>query len=115
MASEANCPFDSGSVLLHVDLSRESRHAAFRRLISHLSDHLTTEDVAKFTFIQFIPKKGVTALDALDYLIRKGEFSPENLEPLVDLLKDVSRSDLVTELVDAYKESHLIRDLGGEY
>ena len=84
---------------------RESRQAAFRRLISDISEYLSPEEVTKFSFIQSIPERNVSALNALDYLMRKGEFSHDNLEPLVALLKDIKRHDLVTSLVDGYKEN----------
>ena len=84
---------------------RESRQSAFRKLISDISEHLSPEEVAKFSFIQSIPERNVSALTALEYLMRKGEFSHDNPEPLAALLKDIKRHDLVTSLVDSYKET----------
>ena len=86
---------------------RDNRHAAFRKLITDISEHLRPEDVTKCTFIRGLPKdRSLSALDTLSYLMQVGTFSHKNVEPLVDLLKDVKRHDLVHDLVGPYRAEH---------
>ena len=85
----------------------ERRQSAFRKLITKLSEHLQPEDVKKCAFIRTLPKdRTPTALGTLEYLMQVGEFSYTNVEPLIDLLKDVDRHDLVSDLVEPYKNEH---------
>ena len=89
------------------DGERDNRYAAFRKLISDIAEHLQPEDVTKCAFIRGIPKdRSHTALDMLTYLVQVGAFSHENVGPLVDLLKDLKRHDLIHDLVTPYKAEH---------
>lgn len=86
---------------------RDGHLEAFRKLISDVSEHLLPEEVKKCSFLRGLPQDGTqTALDTLSYLIKIGKFSHSNVEPLVSLLKDVNRHDLVSTLVEPYKEEH---------
>ena len=86
---------------------RDNRHAAFRKLITDISEHLRPDDVTKCTFIRGLPKdRSLSALDTLSYLMQVGAFSHENVEPLVNLLKDVKRHDLIHDLVSPYRAEH---------
>ena len=86
---------------------RESRQSTFRKLISEVSEHLRPDEVAKCSFIHRLPPdKNLSALETLSYLMQTGAFSHSNVDPLVKLLKDVKRHDLVTELVDPYRDLH---------
>lgn len=79
----------------------------FRKLISDLSEHLRPEEVERCSFLRGLPPdRTQTALDTLSYLMKIGEFSHTNVEPLVSLLKDVKRHDLVNTLVEPYKKEH---------
>ena len=81
----------------------ERRKSVFRKLITSVSEHLQPEEVAKCSFICNLPKdRSSSALHTLEYLMQAGEFSHCNVEPLVKLLKDINRHDLVNELVEPY-------------
>ena len=85
----------------------EKRQASFRRLITGISSHLQLEDVINCTFLHNLPRdRIVTPLDALELLIKKGRFSHSNVDPLVQLLQDINRCDLVTDLVDTYRNDY---------
>lgn len=86
---------------------RDGHLEAFRKLISDLSEHLRPEEVGRCSFLRVLPPdRTQTALDTLSYLMKIGEFSHNNVEPLVNLLKDVKRHDLVNTLVEPYKKEH---------
>ena len=87
--------------------STEGRQPAFRKLLSDISAHLRPEEVSRIVFIHKLPaERTPMALDTLRYLMEIGAFSHANVNPLVDLLKNVNRHDLVSDLVDPYTEEH---------
>ena len=84
-------------------LSTGRRKAAFRKLITEISEHLLAGEVTKCSFIHNLPKeRSSSALDTLEYLLQNGAFSHSNVEPLVKLLKDINRHDLVNEQVESF-------------
>lgn len=86
---------------------RDRRQAAFRKLISDVSEHLRPEEVQKCSFLRRLPAdRALSALDTLSYLLQAGEFSHANVEPLASLLKDVKRHDLVTSHVEPYRDEY---------
>ena len=85
---------------------KDSRLPAFRKLVSDISEHLSQDEVAKFSFIQHVPDKNASALAAFNYLLRKGVFSHNNVEPLATILKNIDRHDLLTQLVEPYKDNY---------
>ena len=78
----------------------------FRKLLVDLSEQLCQQDLLSICFLCSIPHRTQTSLDIFNYLIDRGEFSHTNVEPLVNLLKDVKRHDLVHNLVEPYKKEH---------
>ena len=87
--------------------SLDERQAEFRKLLAALSEHLQPDDIRKCSFIHHLPDgHNRAALDTLEYLMKKGAFSHSSVEPLVALLKDISRCDLVTDLVEPYREKY---------
>ena len=88
-------------------LCSERRQAAFRKLLSRISQHLGEDDVKKCAFIQSIPKdRRTSALGILEYLMQSGAFSHANTEPLIQLLKDIDRHELVSDLVEPYMKEY---------
>ena len=86
----------------------ERRQAAFRKLLTTLSEHLQPEEVGKCSFLWKVPReRSSTALETLEYLLQVGAFSHSNVEPLVKLLKDIGRHDLVNEQVESYRQECL--------
>lgn len=95
----------SGSAFQSMGLER--RQPAFRRLITTISEQLQPEEVAKCAFIGKVPReRSSTALDTLVYLLQVGTFSHSNVEPLIKLLQDISRHDLVNDQVDSFLKEH---------
>ena len=95
----------------HHSLSSEGRHAVFRKLISDLSQHLQPDEVTRCSFLHNLPKDRTTsALEALEYLMRSGTFSHNNVDPLVELLKDINRHDLVNSFVEPYLNENTNED-----
>ena len=94
--------------LAHSQSSEKLEHqTAFRKLLSNLSEHLRPEDVSKIVFYRNLPEDRTSkALDTLRYLMETGAFSHANVKPLIDLLKNINRHDLVSDHVDPYMEEH---------
>ena len=80
------------------------RQSVFRKLITEISEHLLPGEVTKCSFIHNLPKeRSSSALDTLESLMQGGTFSHSNVEPLVKLLKDINRHDLVNEQVESFR------------
>ena len=89
----------------------EERQTEFRKLLSALAEQLQPEDIRKCSFLKSLPNgRTATALETLDYLMKKGTFSHSNVDPLVQLLQDINRCDLVTDLVDPYRNDYPAMD-----
>ena len=73
----------------------------FRKLITVISEHFTNEELLRIAFIYNIPSS--TPLGTMEYLTEMRMFSEFNMEPLVKLLKDINRYDLI-EKVKAFQE-----------
>ena len=83
----------------------------YRRLVASIASHLSAEEVERITFIRDSgdgcrsddgePK---TALHMLAALERRGEFSVQNIDGLIEIVKDVNRHDLV-QLAETYKRT----------
>ena len=81
------------------------RNCAYKKLIADLAQHLGKEDVKVIGFNCSLPDslKQSSALDVLVYLGKHAKFSPTNLQPLAELLKDAYRNDLVNDYVEGYR------------
>ena len=81
------------------------RHSAYKKLLADLAQHLGKEDVKQIVFNWSLPEsmKQSSALDVLDYLDKHAKFSPSNIQPLAELLRDAYRNDLVNDYVDRYR------------
>lgn len=79
------------------------KHDAYKTLISHIADRLSSADLRSvFWYIDASPKlRTGSALDVLEYLEMAGHFSERNVEHLSHLLKEIKRIDLMNE-VDSY-------------
>ena len=98
----------------------ENRHSAYKKLVAELSEHLVPEDLKQIIFLRSLPEslKKSAALDVLDYMDKRGDFSPTNIQSLTEVLKDVRRNDLVNEYVEEYQRKfgkhklarYLVRD-----
>ena len=102
------------------DRGADERRQEYRQLIHDLSKKLSHENVQSISFLRrssvdccgsaagHYPVAACTAIAAqppppnhglqlLEHLWHKGEFSETNLEPLVQLLRDIDRHDLADE------------------
>ena len=93
-------------------LCTERRQAAFRKLITTISEHLLPNEVQKCAFMRQVPReRSATALETLEYLLQNGAFSHSNVEPLVDLLRDIKRHDL-NELIESFLQEYSPPNVG---
>ena len=104
---DANCPLaamESCPGSAFQPLSGGRRQWAFRKLITEISEHLLPGEVLKCSFIHNLPKteRSSSALHTLESLMQGGMFSHSNVDPLVKLLKDINRHDLVNEQVETF-------------
>ena len=75
----------------------------FRKLLCDISEKLDENELEKFKYINEITGENVrSGLDVLKALEKQGIFSPQNTEPLAELLQDINRKDLADD-VRAYK------------
>ena len=82
----------------------ERRQTEFRKLVTAISEHLLPKEVARCCFVRMLPsEKFGTALLVLEHLMRSGQISHWQVEPLAELLRDISRHDLVNELVEPFR------------
>ena len=73
--------------------SWQSRSEDFRKLLCNVSDKLVENDIHQIEYLRDLaPEKN--KLQLLIALEKRGEFSPDHTEPLVNLLKEVNRHDL---------------------
>lgn len=85
------------------DVHKQNRKQEFRKLITTISECLTPDDLAACCFLQELPKdRTFTALEALDCLMQRDFFSHSNVKPLIGLMRDIKRKDLVS-LVNSYE------------
>lgn len=81
----------------------EFHQASFRKLLTVLAEHMEQEEVVKCCFIYQVPReRSSSALAALEYLLAVGVLSHSNIEPLVELLKDINRHDLISDRVEPF-------------
>lgn len=84
--------------------SRHTRRSEFRKLICRISESLTKPNHDQIKYMRKLSsEKAGSNLDILEELEKRGEFSPYNTGPLVELLEDINRHDLSEEVRDAYQ------------
>ena len=95
----------------------------YRRLVASVASQLSIEEVERITFIRFDklrkacvcnrPTTGLeneekaSSLHILAALERQGEFSFNNIDGLVEIVKDVNRHDLMG-LIESYKKTRVM-------
>ena len=84
------------------------RHSAYKDLISHIAESLTSLDVRNILWHYDLPDKMKedSALDVLVYLHRRQNslFNECNVGPLEELLNKINQLDLVASKVKPYEE-----------
>ena len=82
----------------------------FRTMLKKAADQLTPEDVQSLVYIHSVVGKGgreekerPTALDVFRQLEVRGTFSADSLEPLEELLGDISRHDVANSVVREFR------------
>ena len=75
----------------------------FRKLITAISERFSKEDLLKTAFLYNVPRSFLST--PLKYLTEIGIFSELNIEPLVKLLKDISRYDLIEKIIAFQEQS----------
>lgn len=91
----------------HVDVL-SSRNVQFRYMLKRVSDLLALEEVESIVYIHSLRGRRESgekenALGALRQLEERGLFSDDNVEPLVELLDSISRSDIANSCVKEYQ------------
>ena len=98
---------EKASLQVHKDQWNRRLEFEFRKLIVlRIAQHLRKDDVEKISFIFNVPtrmRESNSAVDVLYYLMQEEMFSCLNMEPLIKLLKDISRHDL-SEEVESFKD-----------
>ena len=86
-------------------MGEDRRKRAFRSLVSDIAQHLDNNNVKDINWQEGVPAslQDRPALDVLQYLHRRGVYNEHEVRPLVQLLKDIHREDLIG-LVDAFRE-----------
>lgn len=79
---------------------------AFRTLLTHISELFTPDNARSLAYINGLPDNSPhNPLDVLMELEKRGVFSHENVDPLISLLTDLHRVDIINTCgVREYKE-----------
>ena len=93
-------------------MSNNQKAIEYRRFVASFARHLSVEEVKDISYIRLKDVESIfkyttnppsaTGLDLLARLERLGTFSQENLDGLLEIAKDINRSDL-EEKVKTYK------------
>lgn len=98
-------------VTVTVTAESNSQFLAFRRFIYNLSKKLSTDEVQAIVYIHFYDQKDLyqsaTALEIFCKLESKGIITSSNPDKLVELMKDLRRNDLVSEVSHFLKKKKL--------
>ena len=101
---------------------RSRLHAIeYRRLITSIAAHLSAEEVERIAFIRLSDvdaspctvEEKTSALHTLAALERQGEFSLQNIDGLMGIVKDVNRHDLI-QLIENYKKARALTKKSGK-
>lgn len=83
----------------------------YRRLVASVASQLSSEEVERIVFVRSfesdLSAKSTSALNLLAALECKGEFSLQNVDGLLEIVKDVNRYDLM-EQIESYKKSRAL-------
>lgn len=82
------------------------RTIEYRRLVASVASQLSAEEVERIMFVRFSLTEDITssALHLLAALECKGEFSFQNIDGLLEIVKDVNRHDLMDQ-IESYKKN----------
>lgn len=102
----------------------------YRRLVASVASQLSIEEVERITFIRFDKlrkacvcnrpasevdsEEKASSLHILAALERQGEFSFNNIDGLVEIVKDVNRHDLMGQ-IESYKKTRVIAKRPGKF
>jgi hypothetical protein len=93
---------------MEVTAESNSQFVAFRRFLYSLSKQLSTEDARAIVYIYFFEQKdslsSASPLDILCKLESNGIATSSNPDKLLELMKDLKRQDLVSEVKDFIKK-----------
>ena len=68
-------------------------------MLTHISEHLTQDNAQRLAYINGLPSPSNSThhkqLDVLTELEKRGVFSHKNIDPLIDLLTDLHRADII--------------------
>ena len=87
---------------------RRNRSDDFRKLLCFISDRLEGNDIQQILYLrQLATTEGTrSGLDVLKSLEKRGEFSPNVTQPLVQLLKEVNRHDIAYHVKNVYQATY---------
>lgn len=93
---------------MSVTAESQSQYRAYRRLIYSLSKQLSQDEAQAVVYIHFFDQKdalmSASTLDVLCKLESTGTATASNPEKLMELMKDLKRNDLVSEVKDYMKK-----------
>ena len=107
MATSSECDLTttaaSKGASSHITPDRRKR--AFRNLVSGVAEHLEKQEVNDICWQMDLPDflQEKPALETLKWLVRQGKCSESDVQPLVQLLKDIHREDLA-ERVETFQK-----------
>ena len=86
----------------------EPRDIEYRRMVSNIFRELSAEDVQQIAYVRLVGKDDITkysaarpnatSLDLMQALERYGSFSQDNIDGLIEVVKDARRTDLVKRI-----------------
>ena len=80
---------------------------SFHTMLHNISQQLSDLTVAALAYINNVHETGkgeaMSAVSLLQVLVRRGEFSPSNVQPLGRMLKEINRHDIIHEDVHKYE------------
>lgn len=84
----------------------------YRRLVASVASQLSAEEVERIMFVRLsltedVTSKGSSALYLLAALECRGEFSYQNIDGLLEIVKDVNRHDLMDQ-IESYKKNRAL-------
>ena len=95
-SSECDLTITAASKGTYSTPDHRARARTFKSLVSDLAERLESKDVKKICWQLDLPPslQEKTALEALMWLVKHGKCSEINIQPLVQLLKDIHREEL---------------------
>ena len=106
--ARSSAPRPAGVLATSGPMSEDRRKRAFRRLVSDVAENFDDNNKRHLHWQAQLPPqlKDKSSLDILEHLHKHGFFTEYEVRPLVQLLKDIHRQDLITR-VDAFSEEFI--------